>query len=147
MHEMGIAEGILAVVLDAAEGHEVRRVQLRIGVLQAVTAESLQFWFERLAQETEAATAMLDIMETPAVLRCQRCGVESPMQQGLFACPACSSSEIDVISGDEVLVDAVELDVGWRRRPGADDRVPVDVPLSHLKEHAQAGGEPSRAGD
>jgi len=147
MHEMGIAEGILAVVLDVAQGHEARRVALRIGALQAVAPDSLQFWFEMLAQGSEAESAQLDIKETSAVLHCQQCRLDSLVQNALFACPKCGSTDVNVISGDEILVDAVELDVGWRRRPRADERVAVDVPLDHLKEHARAGGESSRVSD
>lgn len=54
MHEMGFAEGILAVALDAADGRKVRRIQLQVGKLHQVVGDSLQFSFELLATETSA---------------------------------------------------------------------------------------------
>jgi hydrogenase nickel incorporation protein HypA/HybF len=84
MHEMALAQGILDVVLDVADGHEARTVRLRVGELQAVTQDSLQFCFEMAAVETLAATAKL---------------------------------EVEIISGDGVLIDAIELDDGWHARP------------------------------
>ena len=87
MHEMAYAEGILDVALEVAEGHPVKRVQVRLGEQHAVVPDSLQFCFSLAAQDTLAADARLEIVSLP---------------------------------GDTFLVDAVELDDGWRRRPEAD---------------------------
>jgi hydrogenase nickel incorporation protein HypA/HybF len=84
MHEMALAQGILDVVLDVAGDHEAKTVRLRVGELQAVTQDSLQFCFEMAATETAAATARL---------------------------------EVEIIPGDGVLIDAIELDDGWHSRP------------------------------
>ena len=84
MHEMALAQGILDVVLDVAGDHEAKTIRLRVGELQAVTQDSLQFCFEMAATETPAATARL---------------------------------EVEIIPGDGVLIDAIELDDGWHTRP------------------------------
>jgi hydrogenase nickel incorporation protein HypA/HybF len=63
MHELGLAEGILAVVLDVAEQERVERVRVSVGALQRVTADSLRFHFEVAAQDTLAADAVLDVEE------------------------------------------------------------------------------------
>lgn len=84
MHEMALAQGILDVVLDVADGHVAKTVRLRVGELQAVTQDSLQFCFEMAAHETPAATAHL---------------------------------EVEIIDGDGLLIDAIELDDGWHLRP------------------------------
>lgn len=65
MHEVALAQGILDVVLDVAQGHEVKTVRLTIGELQAVTADSLQFCFEMVAQGTSAVSARLDVSMVP----------------------------------------------------------------------------------
>lgn len=65
MHEMALAQGILDVVLDVADGHEARTVRLRVGELQAATQDSLQFCFEMAAHETNAATARLEVAIVP----------------------------------------------------------------------------------
>ena len=55
-----------------------------------------------------------------------------------FNCRHCGALDIEVISGDEVLVDAVELESGEtiRRRV-----VPAgEILEEHLKEHALHGG-------
>jgi hydrogenase nickel incorporation protein HypA/HybF len=112
MHEMALAEGILKVVLDAAEDHKVRRVRLQVGRLQMVAPDSLRFSFELVAEGTVAAGAALEMVETPARLRCGQCGAESELDLPPFNCRHCGASDIEVISGDEVMVDSVELENG-----------------------------------
>lgn len=136
MHEMALAEGILQIVLDAAEDQKVRRVRLQVGRLQMVVPDSLQFSFELVAEGTSAAGATLEMEETPARLRCGQCGAESELDLPPFICRHCGASDIEVISGDEVMVDAVELESGEtiRRR-----EVPAaEILEEHLKEHHAA---------
>lgn len=150
MHEMALAEGILGVVLQAADGEPVRRVRLRIGALQRVVPDSLQFCFQLAADGTPAAETYLELDETPARLRCQRCDAVSEFRAPPFQCRPCGAYELDVVAGDEVLVDGVELDSGWRYRPGASggEAVDVDVPADHLREHAlaESAGHPHEHG-
>jgi hydrogenase nickel incorporation protein HypA/HybF len=61
MHEMGLAEGILAVALDVAGAERIERVRVRVGELQRVAPESLRFCFELAAQDTAAANAVLEV--------------------------------------------------------------------------------------
>ncbi len=142
MHEMALAEGILAVVLDAAEGEPVRRVQLSVGVLQAVVPDSLQLCFQLAAAETVAADAVLELATVRARLRCRRCGAESELDGPPFNCHHCGASDVEITAGDELLVDAIELESGWLRRPEADEEVAVEVPASHLAEHALEATHP-----
>ena len=65
MHEMPLAEGILEVVLQVAEGQPVRQVRVRAGALQRVVPDSLQFCFELAAAGTPAEPAYLDIEIAP----------------------------------------------------------------------------------
>src|SRR5689334_13498616 len=113
MHEMALAEGILSVALDVAAGESVRRIRLRIGALQHVTQDALGFCFQLAAEGTPAAEATLEVEQTPARVRCSRCGEVTVFEDALFVCRACGATGVTIDSGDEVLVDAIELDSGW----------------------------------
>jgi len=93
MHEVALAQGILDVVLEVAAGRQARTVRVQAGEMQAVTQDSLQFCFEMVAQDTNAAAARL---------------------------------ELEIVPGDALLIDAIELDDGWQYRPDVLD-VEVDV--------------------
>ena len=134
MHEMALAEGILSVVLDAAGGQHVRRVCLRVGKLLMVVPDSMQFSFELVTDGTPAAGAVLEMKDIPARWRCLQCGAESELDLPPFNCQSCGASELQVMTGDELLVDAVELENGVtiRRREVAADAILEQ----HLMEHA-----------
>lgn len=137
---MPLAEGILEVVLQAADGHPVRQVRVRAGALQRVVPDSLRFCFELAAAGTPAEAARLDVEIRPAGLRCRRCRAETALVAPPFLCGACGDPDVAYLSGDELLVDGVELDTGWRFRPGVDESavVAANVPAGHLDEHARA---------
>lgn len=61
MHEMGLAEGILAVCLPIAGDRPVVRVVVSVGEEQAVSADSLAFSFELIADGTSATGALLEV--------------------------------------------------------------------------------------
>jgi hydrogenase nickel incorporation protein HypA/HybF len=139
MHEMALAEGILSVALEAAQEQRVRRIQLQAGVLQHVTANSLQFCFQLVAADTPAAEAVVEIAELPVELRCTRCATETVLRTPPFQCRQCGAFDVEVVSGEQVLVDAIELEDGWVRRPGgAAAQATVEVSAEHLREHALA---------
>lgn len=137
MHELGLAEGILAVALDAADGQRVRRVRLRVGQLHCVVPDSLQFGFQLLAQDTPAADALLELEEVPVRWQCQVCATENALATPSFICPHCGAAEPRILAGEELLVDAVQLDSGWRYRPGQQPSAQAlaEVAREHLEDH------------
>jgi len=140
MHEMALAQGILAVVLDAAEDEPVRRVRVRVGALQQIVPDSLQFSFQLLSEGTPAFGGALEIKPVSARIRCKTCGAKSILKASLFRCKYCRADNVEIVTGNELLVDAVELHSGWRYRP---KRAPVDITLDHLREHAAEAAEPN----
>ena len=61
MHEMGLAEGIVAVVEDAAGDQPVERINVRVGTAQAVVGDSLEFNFRLLTEGTPLQSTVLDV--------------------------------------------------------------------------------------
>ena len=61
MHEMGLAQGILAVVEDVAGERPVQRIRVRVGSAQAVVGDSLEFNFALLTEGTALEQAVLDV--------------------------------------------------------------------------------------
>lgn len=117
MHEMAVAQGILAIALEAAGGRPVTRIRLRVGRLHALVPESLEFSFRLAAEHTPAALARLEMQEVPARVRCRACGSEGEPDLLLFSCPACGASEVEFVAGEELEVDAVESEGEILSRP------------------------------
>ena len=144
MHELALAEGILEVVLDVAQDRPVKRVHLHVGALHAVVPESLQFSFQVAAQDTPAAAAALSIDQVHAVFQCNQCGEVTNIKTPPYNCRSCGSSDVAISAGDELVVDAVELEDGSVIKQA----ISADSGLveGHLREHLvsdRAAGEHS----
>jgi hydrogenase nickel incorporation protein HypA/HybF len=110
VHELSIASAIVAIASDHARGRRVTSVDVRIGRLRQVVPEALTFAFELATEGTELAGAELIIEHVPTRLACRACGAETEATDFPFACAGCGGVDVDVVSGDELLVDALELD-------------------------------------
>jgi hydrogenase nickel incorporation protein HypA/HybF len=110
MHELAIADSVVAIACRHAAGRPVARVELRVGHLRQVVPSALEFAFELVAQGTPVEGAELVLEEVPAAGRCRRCGTESELDGFPLCCTACGSLELELVRGEELLVDALELD-------------------------------------
>ena len=118
MHEMSIAQSILEVVQQYARANDhtcdvnasrVKSIRLRIGEMAGVVPESLRFCFEVAGEGTVAQGAELLIEEVPIRCLCTGCNLEFSAERFLFLCPTCGTTDVEVLSGNEL--DVVELDL------------------------------------
>jgi hydrogenase nickel incorporation protein HypA/HybF len=109
MHELSIAQAILAVVSEHAAGRRVTRVEVEVGHLRQVVPSALAFAFELVAADTEAEGAALVLHEVPVRVRCQACGAHSPQAGFPLHCPACGGFEVHIVRGDELSVESLEV--------------------------------------
>jgi hydrogenase nickel incorporation protein HypA/HybF len=114
MHELAVAEAILAIATAHADGARITAVEVRVGHLRQVVPEALRFNFELVAQGTPAAGAELYIDEVSAVGRCRACGANAGLTKWPMRCPQCGALDIDLTKGEELLVSALEVE----REPG-----------------------------
>jgi hydrogenase nickel incorporation protein HypA/HybF len=110
MHELSIAQGVAEVALRHAGDRMVTRVELRVGHLRQVVPSALSFAWEMVTPGTPLEGAELCIEEIEAVGRCRECGARAPQPGFPLACPACGSLDVEVVAGEELLVDTLELE-------------------------------------
>lgn len=101
-------ESIVAAVEAKVRPARVARVRLQIGQLAGVLPETAQFCFALCARGTSLDGAALDIDEVRGRGRCRQCGGEVAMETSVDAC-ACGSLEIDVVRGEELRLETVEV--------------------------------------
>jgi hydrogenase nickel incorporation protein HypA/HybF len=122
MHELSISSAIVDTALRHAGGHAVTRVDVRIGALRQVVPESLDFYFGIVSRDTGCARAALEIELVEALMGCPTCGHEwDPAPEPLaghgalapvlpvFRCPACERADAEVLRGDELEVESIEI--------------------------------------
>jgi hydrogenase nickel incorporation protein HypA/HybF len=110
VHELSIADAVVAVACRHADGRRVMRVELKVGHLRQVVPGALELAFELVAEGTPVEGAELAIEEVPARVSCRLCAAESRVTEFPFACASCGSLDVDPVAGDELFVDALELE-------------------------------------
>ena len=110
MHELSIAESVVQIASRHANGRRVTKVRIKVGHLRQVVPSALAFGFELVAEGTPVEGAELEMEQVPAAGRCRECGVESQLTYFPLQCGACGSFDLEVVRGEELLVESLELE-------------------------------------
>lgn len=114
MHEVAIVQSLIEQVSEEVRrgGHRgrVTRLQLVIGRLSGVHADSIRFAFEMLGPGTIVEPAQLDIVEPRAECVCQACHARQPIEDLALRCPQCGSGEVRIEGGRELLLQTIEVE-------------------------------------
>lgn len=110
MHELSVATAVLGTALKHADGRRVTLVSVRVGRLRQVVPDSLRFYFEIVARDSDCEQATLELVEIPVRLRCRACRQEWSPEMPAFRCPGCGSTDVSVDAGEELEVDYIEVE-------------------------------------
>jgi len=110
VHELSIAQAIVDVASRHAGESRVARVYVRVGHLRQVVPSALEFSFELCAHGTPVEGAALELEEVPVAVTCRSCGAESEPGGFPLACGACGGLGVEVVQGEELQVESLELE-------------------------------------
>jgi hydrogenase nickel incorporation protein HypA/HybF len=111
MHELSIVQSIIDTLHEQMKIHKLSRVEsvgLRIGTLRRVEIESLSFSFDVLTQGSPLEGARLEVEEVPLAGRCVACGKSLALENWFDDCPFCGETEVELITGKELDIVAIE---------------------------------------
>ena len=118
MHELSVAEAIVSIACRHAGERRVTKVDVKVGHLRQVVPTALEFAFELVAHGTLVEGAEMELEVVPAEGRCRECGAESRLDGFPLACAKCGGLNIEVIAGEELLVDELELEEAFATSGG-----------------------------
>lgn len=113
MHELSVCLSLLdQVQAIAAErsASQVTRIELKIGPLSGVESELLRNAWPMASAGTIAVDAEFIVEEAAIVVRCSACKAETPARANRLICGDCGDFRTTVISGDEMILQRVELE-------------------------------------
>lgn len=122
MHELSLCRSIVGIVDRARDGRPVEVVELQVGRLRQVVPETLAYNWRLVTADGPLAGSRLEIEHVPVRLTCRRCGADTTLEDAfVLACGACDSREVDLTSGEELLVTALRLTLVTAASPSASE--------------------------
>lgn len=113
VHEMSLMGGVFEVIEKTLSQHEVKRVlqvKLKVGELTNAVPDALQMAFEAFSQGTACEGAELIVERVPVIGYCPGCHQEFDVNTMIFLCPTCGNSKIEVLQGEELLIESLEVE-------------------------------------
>lgn len=113
MHELAVTQSILDISLRHAEKAKASRIagiNLVIGQFSSIVDDSVQFYWDIVAEGTIAQGATLHFQRIPGEMTCGSCGHVFRPGERTFACPACGSGLVRISKGDEFRVDSIDIE-------------------------------------
>jgi hydrogenase nickel incorporation protein HypA/HybF len=91
--------------------HQVVRIQLQVGELRDFTEEWMQRYFDYLSRGTIAEGGKISIKRIPVTVKCIECAYSfnADIRQDNILCPDCGSTKNELVSGDEFLIESIEV--------------------------------------
>ena len=122
MHELPITQSVLALTLEHAQkggGGRVTAVHLVVGDLSRVVDDCVQFYWDILSEGTPAQGAELKIRRMPLEMICRSCSHRFRPGDDDYRCSACGGSEVRVTGGDDLRLEAIDLEPDGSPASGA----------------------------
>lgn len=114
MHELSVTQYLLELTLKHAEQANATRVnQLNIvvGQMSSIVDDSVQFYWDVIAEGTIAEGAQLHFERVPATFHCFQCDSQFTLNGSHdFSCPHCQSAQVRVVGGDEFRLESIDVD-------------------------------------
>ena len=113
MHEMSIALNILQIATENAaqeNAKHINQVEIAVGRLSGVLADSLKFCFDVAKKDTLAMNAKLDIIDISGKGQCLSCESEFDIESLFSPCPNCGNISINILKGKELSIKSIIVD-------------------------------------
>ncbi|MDD2922564.1 MAG: hydrogenase maturation nickel metallochaperone HypA [Anaerolineales bacterium] len=113
MHELAVTQSILDIALRHAQEADAKRItsiNLVVGEFASIVDDSVQFYWDLLAEDTIAKGAQLRFERIVGEMTCTHCQNSFHPQELDFACPNCGSQFVQITKGDEFRVDSIDVE-------------------------------------
>lgn len=116
MHEASLVLGMIPVIekhLKENQGEYVSKVVTKIGRLSGVELNSFEFAFNAVKLDYPwLKDSILVVNDVPVIYKCSICSAEFESENFNFPTCSCGSTDIELISGEELFLETLEIDKG-----------------------------------
>ena len=97
--------------METAEKEKLSRIseiRLIVGKMRQIVPEIMQFAFKAIAADTVAKGALLVIKQESVRVECLKCSEKSEINDNIYICSGCGSSQLEFITGKELFIESIE---------------------------------------
>lgn len=115
MHEMALCTEVVDTVLDVARDADavsVDGVTMVVGEMRDIIEDMFKSFFHYLTRETIAENCTVSFLTVPVTVTCKGCdtGYRVDLHSGKpLSCPQCGSREYQFASGNEFLIESIDI--------------------------------------
>ena len=112
MHELSITQSLLEIALRHARQSDAKHItdlHIVMGELATMVDDSIQFYWDMIAEGTIAQGAKLHFRRVPAELQCMACFTKYNPKKRELVCPNCGSVGVKIIAGEEFSLEAIDV--------------------------------------
>jgi hydrogenase nickel incorporation protein HypA/HybF len=113
MHELSVTQNILEISLRHAKdagAKQITGINLVIGEYASIVDDSVQFYWDMIAEGTIAQGAQLHFERISGEMICANCKHSFHPMDAIFMCPNCQSKLVQISKGDEFRVDSIDVE-------------------------------------
>ncbi len=113
MHEYSVVQALMEKIETIARDNQAKaisKVVVKIGVMSGIEPHLFEIAFETFKEKTLCHEATFVMHIQPLIIVCNSCHQESELAQHHYICPACHSTKLEVIDGEDMLLMRLEMD-------------------------------------
>ncbi len=112
MHEVSVIEELVESVqleIKPYPERKVKSVSVTMGKMRQFVPEMMRFCYDVASQGTRLEGSQLLLKEIPICIVCRKCAERVEVTEYDFICPKCGSVDVNMVSGNELVLDSIEL--------------------------------------
>jgi len=109
MHEYSIVQSMLDLCEKHSKGKPVDKVVVKIGKMSGIEPHFLKESFDVFKEDSVCRDAVMDMKIIDITILCKDCKNEATVNSFDFFCPHCSGGNTEVLTGQEMHIEYIEL--------------------------------------
>lgn len=112
MHEYSVVSSLIDVCEKQAEksnAKEIKTITLKVGRLSGIEPHFMESCFDTFKEDTICHNAQLVMNIVDVEIYCKECKSKYIVLDNNFLCKKCESSQTEILQGQELLVESIEI--------------------------------------
>ena len=111
MHELGVISAMVKTIEGIVKEQgltQVHKLVLEVGELSGIVPGYMEASYPAAVYKTFMENCVLELETIPGIVRCKACGREFNATARDFHCPDCGSQDMEILSGNDVMIREIE---------------------------------------